>query len=165
MRYHTNLCRVSIRKCTSIQYGTIILFRFPIFISIFRAFTLCTEVSVLRSMTHHDPLTANAHASPVVQLSPIADALSSALVVKVVRALSISLLAAPGGAKYLWFYLRSSLWKFYLLGSTIMAPKWRRMYSISLCLFSCASLFSLSSWYDILRVPINQGSRVSALFP
>jgi len=47
MRYHTNLCRVSIRMCTSIQYGTIILFRFPIFISIFRAFTLCTEVSVL----------------------------------------------------------------------------------------------------------------------
>ncbi len=115
------------------------------------------------AMTHHDPLTANAHASPVIQLSPIADASSSALVVKVVRALSISLLAAPGGAKYLWFYLRSSLWKFYLLGSTIMAPKWRRMYSISLCLFSCASLFSLSSWYDILRVPINQGSRVSAL--
>ena len=49
------------------------------------------------AMTHHDPLTANAHASPVVQLSPIADASSSALVVKVVRALSISLLAVPGG--------------------------------------------------------------------
>ncbi len=45
-----------------------------------------------------------------------------------------------------------------------MAPKWRRMYSISLCFFSCASLFSLSSWYDILRVPINLGSRVSAFF-
>ena len=46
-----------------------------------------------------------------------------------------------------------------------MAPKWRRMYSISPCFFSCASLFSLRSWYDILRVPINLGSRVSAFFP
>ena len=35
------------------------------------------------AMTHHDPLAANAHASPVVQLSPISDASSSALVIKV----------------------------------------------------------------------------------
>ena len=31
--------------------------------------------------------------------------------------------------------------------------------------FSRALLFSLSSWYDILRVPINLDSRVGALFP
>jgi hypothetical protein len=38
------------------------------------------------------------------------------------------------------------------------------LYSISLCFLSCASLFSLSSCYDILRVPINLGPRVSAFF-
>jgi hypothetical protein len=36
--------------------------------------------------------------------------------------------------------------------------------SISLCFLLCASLFSLNSWYDILQVPINLGSRVSVLF-
>ena len=46
-------------------------------------------------------------------------------------------------------------------GVDYMAPKWRRMHSISLCFFSCASLFSL---YDILRVPINLGGKVSVLF-
>ena len=45
-----------------------------------------------------------------------------------------------------------------------MAPNWRRMYSISLCFFSCASPFPLNCRYDILRVPINLDSRVSILF-
>ena len=48
-------------------------------------------------MTHHDPLAANAHASPVVQLSPIADASSSALVIKVDQSGKAGNLAdAPG---------------------------------------------------------------------
>jgi hypothetical protein len=49
------------------------------------------------AMTHHDPLAANAHASPVVQLSPISDASSSALVIKVDQSGKAGNLAdAPG---------------------------------------------------------------------